>query len=253
MALAGTDRGTGNHNSSSTTLVITPASNFAAESMAVVCAAFDNSGSGGAVQATTVVDSLGHNWDVRVRPIVDPGAANAGQEGVIATAPMGGTPLTTSNTITVNIPVAAVAKTWTLMEVTAAAGFTPTYVTGAVGTSGTGTTSPTITTGSIPVGDMVVAALVLEAGTTQTITQDADATNGSWSTQQTNEIGSTTSGSNIASQRKVVTGAATQTYNPTLGILGDLALGWIEITESRRDVPLPTTQPRRVYPPVIAQ
>lgn len=249
MALAGTDRGSGTHNSSSTTLVITPGSNLTAEALAVVCAAFDNSGSGGAAQTVTVTDSLGHNWDVRQHPIVDPGAANAGQEGIIATAPMGVNPLTTSNTITVTIGTAAVAKTWTLMEVTAAAGFTPVYVTGGIGTSGTGTTSPTITTGSITSGDMVVAGLFLEAGTTETITQDADATNGSWSTQQTAEIGSTTSGSNIASQRKVVTGTATQTYNPTLGILGDLALGWISINEQQRDRP---PDKAVIYPQILA-
>ena len=238
MALTGTDRGTGTHNSSATTFTITPGSNLTAESLAVVCIAADNAHSGGTQFTTfTVTDTKGNSWIQRQLALIDPGAANAGQVGGMFTCNMGQTPVTTGDTLTVTFDTATTAKTWTLMEVTAAAGFTPIFVTSGTGTGGTGTTSPTITTGSITSGDMVVAALFLEAGTTEVITQDGDSTNGSWSTQQTAEIGSTTSGSNIASQRKVTTGTATQTYNPTLSILGDLCLAWMQINEQRRDSP----------------
>lgn len=228
MALTGTDRGQGTHNTSSSTLTLSPASNFAA-GMAVLCVSMDNPSSGNDISA--VSDSIGNTWTIRQSPVVDPGAAAAGHQGIIATSPQDVGLLQTGTVITVTIGAAKVAKTWTLMQVSGSTG-TPSYVTGGIGTGGTGTTSPTITTGTIPVGDMVVAMLALEAGTTQTITQDGDTTNGSWSTQQTAEIGSTTSGSNIASQRKVqTTTGSTQTYNPTLGLSGDLALAWIQITE----------------------
>jgi hypothetical protein len=232
VALTGTDRGTGTHNTSATSFTLSPASNFTAGAMAVLCVANDNSGSAGAVQVINVTDSLGNTWTRRASPIIDPGAANAGQEGGIYTTPQNGGTLQTGTVITVTFANNTVAKTWTLMEVTAGAGKVVRYVTSGIGTGGTGTTSPTITTGSITNGRMVIAALFLEAGTTETITQDADTTNGTWSAQQTAEIGSTTSGSNIASQRKVVTATATQTYNPTLGIAGDLCLAWIELREA---------------------
>ena len=243
MSLTGTDRGTGTHNTSATSFTLSPASNFTggAASVALLCVAADNAaGSGLAFGTFTVSDNAGGSpvWTRRQTALIDPGAANAGHVGAIFER-VGGTAMTTSTVITVSFGSdAPTAKTWTLMELNASAtGGTPQYVTGNVGTGGTGTTSPTITTGTIGINHMVVAALFLEAGTTETITQDGDSTNGSWSTQQTNEIGSTTSGSNIASQRKVVTAAATQTYNPTLGILGDLCLAWVEYQEAQTVTP----------------
>ena len=233
MALTGTDRGTGTNNSSATTFTLSPASNFTAGSIAVIAIAADNAHSGGTQYTTwTVTDTLGNTWTRRQTALIDPGAANAGHVGAFFDTVMDGGVLQTSTTITVTFDTASTAETWTLMEVIGASGTTPTFVTSGTGTSGTGTTSPTITTGSIRSGDMVIGGLFLEAGTTETITQDGDSTNGSWSTQQTAEIGSTTSGSNIATQRKVVTATATQTYNPTLGIAGDLCLAWVQYRES---------------------
>lgn len=230
MALTGTNRGGNSNNTSSTTFTLITAQSLAAGSLAVLCVAVDNSATSGNAHSTfTVTDTLGNTWTRRAAALIDPGAANAGHEGAIFTTPQDGGTIVSGTTITVTFGTAATAKTMTLTEVSGTAG-TPTFVTSGVGTGGTGTTSPTITTGSIPDGDMVIAALFLEAGVTQTITQDSDTTNGSWSTQQTFEIGSTTSGSNIASQFKVVTATGTQTYNPTLGLAGDLCLAWVQIT-----------------------
>ncbi len=229
MALTGTDRGTGTHNSSSNTLSVVPGSNLTAGAWAVLVVAMDNPTSGTDISGVT--DTKNNVWTIRQLPLVDPGAAAAGQQGCIATTSQNSGVLTTSDTITVAHGTQT-AKSWTLMEVTAASANAIGYVTGNIGTSGTGTTSPTITTGTIPVGDMVIGCVCIEAGTTQTVTGDADTTNGSWSARQIAQIGTTTSGSCVTSQRKVqtTTGSA-QTYNPTLGILGDLALGWIQLTE----------------------
>lgn len=233
MALTGTDRGSGTHNTAATSFTVTPASNLTAGAMAVLCVAADNAAASGVAFGTwTVTDTKSNTWTKRQDALNDPGAASAGVEGAIFTTPQNGGALTTSDTITVSFGSdSPVAKAWTLMEVTAAAGSSPAYVTGGTGTTGTGTTAPTITTGSIPANEMVIGALFVESGTTQTFTGDADTSSGSWSAQQTNKIGSTTSGVGITSQRKVVSATATQTYNPTLGLSGDLALAWIEVKE----------------------
>src|SRR6186997_2042382 len=152
MALTGTDRGQGTHNTSSATLAVVPASNFGA-GMAVLCVSMDNPTSGNDISSVT--DTKGNTWTIRQSPVVDPGAAAAGHQGIIATTPQNGGLLTTSDTITVNIGAAKTAKTWTLMQVSGSLG-NPVYVTGNIGTGGTGTTSPTITTTSIPVGHMTI-------------------------------------------------------------------------------------------------
>lgn len=233
MALTGTNRGTGTHNTSASSFGLNPGSNLTAGALAVLCIAADNSVSGGATNNITgVTDSLGNVWRPLQLPIFDNGAASAGvQGGIFATDQSAGT-LTTGSTITVSFGTAAVAKTWTLMEVTAAAGARAIPLTGGNAAGQAASSAPTVTTGTIAVGDMVIAMVAMEAGTTQTLTSDADTTNGTWSTAQYAEIGSTTSGSAIGSQRKVqTTTASTQTFNPTLGLTCDLICSWISIRE----------------------
>lgn len=230
MTLTGTDRGTGTHNTSALTFTLSPASNFTAGAMAVLCVAVDNADSSGAAHSTfTVTDTLSNTWTRRASPLYDPGAAAAGVEGAFFETMQNGGTLQTGTVITVTFDAATVAKAWTLMEVTGSVG-TPTFVTSGVGT-GSATTTPTVTTGSITSGDMVIGGLFNEQGTGQTVTGDSDATNGSWSAQQTAEVGTTAAGMTVSSQRKVVTATATQTFNPTLGVSSDVILAWISITE----------------------
>jgi hypothetical protein len=233
MALTGTDRGTGTHNTSATSFTLNPGSNFTAGALAVICLAADNSSSGGATNnITSVTDSLGNAWLALQKPIFDNGTASAGVQGGIFTTNQSAGTLQTGTTITVTFGTATVAKTWTLMEVTAAAGYQAMVLTGANAAGQAASNAPTVTTGTIAVGDMVIATVAMEAGTTQTLTGDADTTNGTWSTAQYAEIGSTTSGSAIGSQRKVqTTTASTQTFNPTLGLTCDLICSWISVRE----------------------
>ena len=233
MALTGTDRGTGTHKTSASSFTLNPGSNFTAGALAVLCIAADNSSTGGSTNnISSVTDSLGNLWRARQRPIFDNGSASAGvQDGIFTTDQSAGT-LQTGTTVTVSFGAATVAKTWTLMEVTAAAGSQALVLTGANATGQPGTSVPTVTTGTIEVGDMVIAMVAMEAGTTQTLTSDADTTNGTWSAAQYNEIGSSSSGSAIGSQRKVqTTTASTQTFNPTLGLPCDLICSWISVRE----------------------
>lgn len=233
MALTGTDRGTGTHKTSASSFTLNPGSNFTAGALAVLCIAADNSSTGGSTNnISSVTDSLGNLWRARQLPIFDNGSASAGVQGGIFTTDQSAGTLQTGTTVTVSFGAATVAKTWTLMEVTAAAGSQALVLTGANATGQTSSLAPTVTTGTIEVGDMVIAMVAMEAGTTQTLTSDADTTNGTWSAAQYNEIGSTTSGSAIGSQRKVqTTTASTQTFNPTLGLPCDLICSWISVRE----------------------
>lgn len=232
MALGLTNRGSGTHNTGATSFGLSPASNPAAGSLVVLCVSADNSSSGGATNDLgTVTDSLGNTWTRHRNPIFDNGAASAGVQTAIYSTPQNAGAITTGTTITVATPSSPVAKSWTLTEVTHAAN-AEAVVIGGADQAGATTASPSFASSSIPVGQAVLFMVGMESGTTQTATADADTTNGSWSTQQYAEIGSTTSGSCIASQGKVqTTTASTQTYNPTLGISSDLLVSYVIIRE----------------------
>lgn len=227
MPLTGTNRGTGGNTTAGTNITITPASNFSSSTMAVLAIAYDNSGGGGADPYSSITDSVGNTWTPRINVLNDPGAASAGSTLRIFTSNMT-TALTTANTITVSFSSSTTAKSWTLSEIAAGTNFIVEYVTGA---SATGTsTTPTITSSSITSGNLILGAMGNEGNAT--ITADSDTTNGTWSTQQTINNGTGTSGMQIASQYKVTTGTGTQTYNLTLSASGDWCIGWIEVREA---------------------
>lgn len=233
MALSRTGRGSGTHNTSANSFTLNAGSNLTADALAVLCIAADNSSSGGSTNnISSVTDSLGNAWVARQKPIFDNGTASAGVQGGIFTTNQSAGTIQTGTTITVTFGAATTAKTWTLDEVTAAAGYQAVCLTGANATGQAASSAPTVTTSSIEVGDMVIATVAMEAGTTQTYTDDADTTNGSWTASQYNEVGSTTSGSAIGTQTKLqTTTASTQTFNPTLGLTCDLICSWIAIRE----------------------
>lgn len=245
MAIGLTNRGSGNHNTSALSFTLSPASNLAAGSWAVLCVAADNSGASGTNNNfTTVTDSIGNTWTLRRSPVFDNGAASAGIQGAIYTTNQSVGALQTGTVITVNFTDATVAKTWTLTEVTAGAGETVEYVTGGDKAAGaTGTVLTTGATGTINIGEAVLAAFFIEAGTTQTLNAaDTDTTNGSWTTNQYNEIGSTTSGAVIVSQGKVqTTAASTQTYDVTLGLSSDYHGSWVVLKVATPQLVTPTT------------
>lgn len=230
-ALTGTDRGTGSNNSSSTTTTLSPASNFSAGSIAVLVISADNSVGGGATENfTSVTDTLGNTWIEQNTLVYDPGTTNAGVQGAFYTTNQGGGTLQTSTTITITFADATQVEAWTLIEVAPSAGNTVSVVNSGDGT-GSATTTPTVTTGSITNTNMVIGGLFNEQGSAQVVTGDLDTTNGTWSIQQTTGIGSGASGQTISSQYKVVTATATQTFNPTLLTSSDVILGWIELQE----------------------
>ncbi len=229
-ALTRTARGTGANNTGATSLTVTPASNYTAGSFAVLCIALDNAGSAGAnlISPASATDSVGNVWTRRQNALYDNGAASAGAEIAIYTATV--TTFTTANSLTVSWVggVSVTAKAYTLDEFTPAAGMLVTYLTGATGTGATGT-GGTITTSSITSGDAVVGCGAAEAAAAAW-TGDADTTNGTWTTAQTNGAGSGTSAQTVTSQTKIVSATATQTYNPTIASTDNI-LAWISLGE----------------------
>jgi hypothetical protein len=248
MALSVTARGTSANTSATTSQNFTTATTIPAGSAGVLVIAADNAGSGGAttVFPASVVDTVGNTWTRRINPIYDPGPANAGVDLAAYTCEQLSTNLTNGDSVTIAwaAGVTVAAKAYAFWEITPGAGNTLSYITGAAGT-GSATGTPTITTGSITSGDAVIGFGGAETGSS--FTADADTTNGSWSTQQSSAAGTTTSGMSVASQVKIVTGTATQTYNPTL-TSADVILGWIQMREVDGAIYTPYSGSAGYYP-----
>lgn len=232
MALTGTDRGAGDNAVSGTSFGFSPASNCTAGALVVLCLSADNSVTGGATNNITgVTDSLGNKWIARQLSICDNGAANAGVQGGIFTTDQSAGTLTTGATITVTFADSTPAKAWALNEVTAAAGKYAIAVTGGNGSAQIASAAPTVTTGSIAVGDLTVGMVAIEGGNV-TPTADADTTNGNWSALQSPWTGTSTGGITVLVQTKVqTTTASTQTYNPTMVSTRDLIASWLQVRE----------------------
>src|ERR1051326_8772503 len=110
MALSGTDRGQNSTNTAGqTSLALSPASNFNAGKMAVLCVAYDNAGSGGSDPFSSISDTKGNTWTPRQNVLNDPGAASAGQCLRIFTTMQDVGTLTTGDTITVSFGSTTVA------------------------------------------------------------------------------------------------------------------------------------------------
>lgn len=218
MAMTVTSRGAGSTNTAGqSTLVISPTSNIAEGSTAVLCLSYDNSGTNGADPFTGVSDSKGNTWNGDANGLKDPGAASAGIAGRIQScivAKAGG--LTTSDTITVAFGgITTVARAWALYEITPnTLGSNYAALFNSAAASQTSAT-PSITTTALDNATVLVACVARERNGTRTA--DSDTSNGSWANTQSTGVGTTTSGAEIICQTKIVTASATQTYNPTFG------------------------------------
>jgi hypothetical protein len=232
VALTVTARGTGTHNTGATSLV--PGgrtATLAVGSMGVLCIALDNAGSGGATTAapSSWTDAKGNVWTRRQNALYDNGAASAGIEFAIYTAPITTALLTSdAGTMTWDASASVTAKAWTWYEVIPSAGGTVVYSTGG-NIAGATAANASVTTASVPVGDAVIAGYFAE--NVNAVTGDSDTTNGTWQAQQTATVGSGTSGVRIATQSKVqTTAASTQSYDVTVASQDRIA-GYVLIGE----------------------
>jgi hypothetical protein len=229
--------------SSATTTVVYPSRTIAAGSFAVCVVALDNAGALGAVTASDpgpITDSAGNVWTRQLTGLFDNGAANAGSELAVYTSqltanmtppywiiqtPSGGTSLT----FTWDAGVLPPAKGVAVYEFVPDSGFNWQYSAGATA-AGSATTAPTVTSSSLASGAVIVGVLASEG--IETITNDSDASNGSWTTGVTTSVGAgTASGMSLCSQYKITTGAGTQTFNPTVSATNDTIIGWVSLVQ----------------------
>lgn len=232
MALTVTSRGTNKDKTAGTSYGFSPGSNFAIDSLAVLVIACDNAGTNGANPITGVTDNgTGQGWAQRQTVNRTPGSvANDGCSCEIWTQQIGSGRLNTTDTVTVAFgAVSVAAKAYTLIEVTAGGGTYARYLTGNT-TSGSGTAF-TMTTASIANTDAVICGLALEDNSSGA--DDADTTNGNWSTGQASNTTTGGAATNIGtrSQAKVVTATGAQTWNFTVTNT-DWAAAWIEVYEA---------------------
>lgn len=223
-------RGTGNDATSGTTISVAPSGTLAVGSMGVMVLATNNAGSAGStpICPASWTDAKGNIWTRGINPIYDPGAANAGVETAYYTASISVAWLSSdASTITFAGGESSASSAWAFWEVIPSVGLVMSYVTGAAGTGGASGT-PTVTTSSITSGDVVIGGGGAESANTWN--DDADSTNGTWSAGQEDAAGTGATGMSVTTQYKVVTGTATQTYNPTLTSV-DQILGWIQLRE----------------------
>lgn len=249
MAMTATSRGANATNTAGqTTLAVVPTSNLKAGNTAILCIAYDNSGTLGADPFSGVTDTKGNLWSFDINGLNDPGAANAGIAVRILSTLMDVGALTTGDTITVSFGgITTVARAWALYEVAADDGW---YVIEQnEGFAAQTSATPSITTGSIVSGEVVVACVGRAANGTRTA--DGDTTSGTWANPQNAGVGVAAAGAEIICETKIVSATATQTYNPTFG--GASADG-VNIWSRKGQLVRPmVTPPNRVYPQLLPQ
>jgi hypothetical protein len=227
MALTGTNRGTGGNNTAATSIAIVPPQNFTANTLAVLALAYDNSGTQGADPYTSITDNAGNTWTSRANGLNDPGAASAGSTIRIFTSFV--TNLQTTNTITVSFNSSTTAKSWTLTEFSSnTSGFLASYLSSLGATTGTSTSVFSQIT-SQSVNNILFAAFANEGNAT--VTGDSSTVNGTWSTLQTINNGTGTSGMQTGSQYKLLTATGNIGWNVTLSASGDWTCTGITINE----------------------
>jgi hypothetical protein len=219
-------------NNSESTSTITFSEPIAQNSQTVLCISADNNNATGPGAVgnfpATLTDSKSNTWTLRQNAVQDPGAAGAGVEIAIYTAPMT-TAIAVGDTVGITyVSAAVVVKNYTIFEFSAATGYTG----GNVG-AGAVTATPSITTtGSIANGHYVVGFVGAEGSAGYTgFTADSDTTNGSWSSSVQRIDGSAvgTGAMTSIAQYKRVTATATQSYDVAVSST-DAVAGYVDMT-----------------------
>lgn len=231
------------NNSSTTGATSNTTSTFTSPSgggrVLVVLLAANNAGTSGASSTDTPTLTLGGVGGYSLQSLFSenytPGSTS--NDGVTLSAwyykLSAGANFNSSNcSVTFNFSTSTSSRAWQVWEVAADSGLDLALtapVTSAVG-AGSNTSTPTRTSSSVATDDLVIGVLGLEAGS-ETITADSDTTRGTWSAGQTNaaNTGTNSTSMTLYTQRKPVTSAGTQTFNPTLGSARDLVIGTVEV------------------------
>ncbi len=246
MAVSFTGAGTAVAASGASPQAVTTATVFRVWDILVALIAYDNSGASGAdpmagtISLSPATGVLGASLSAQTG-LNDPGAASAGLAARCVAFPVT-TEIPSGTAVNVSWSGTVVVRVVAFMKVASAA--TTTYRTnsGATATNVVGATTGTLVTPSVTNGEGVLCWAGHEYG--EAVTADADSTNGSWSAVYGANTGSTTSGMGAYFQSKVVTGTATQSFDPT-GTSSDWIVGCLIFTEVPV-VTVPVTLPPRV-------
>jgi hypothetical protein len=236
-AITVANRGSQNSATASTSIAVSPTATIVVGHMGVVLYAVDNVGTSGSTKVcpSTFNDTVGNTWTQRIDAIYNPAGAGSGVEIAAYTATITTQILTTDN-VTITFLVSTSGRTVRLLDVAGTTG--PYYVTSApisdLLTSGQTGTAVSMTTGSIPTGDVVICWTGSESST-GTTTGDSDTTNGSWAANLSVTAVSAPMRNDV--QWKIVTGTGTQSYDITLGASADWESGWLRLSETNPNPP----------------
>lgn len=217
------DRASANSNATVTTVDLAVAS-MTVGNYLILRTAADNSGGGGAARTISVTNQTGTPLDLASLQTFqqnnDPGAASAGVTANVAIAKISATSGTVRITYSGAVVQACVAEEWSGVHATTPIVGTP------VGANGVASTNlASVTDASVALGNVAYGVEAVEGPSTDTYTQDADTTNGSWS--GLTKVGTTnaTADTNmtIFGGYKVATATGGQTYNPTINNARDSA------------------------------
>jgi hypothetical protein len=185
----------------------------------------NTSGTTANISGSTLTDSASNTWTLRQDSPYggSPSGVNLGAEVAIWTSSLTNN-IPMLGTVTVTFAASTTAKSWSVYEFPNSSG----YANSGVSSGFTGTT-PSMNTGSITSGNIVVACIACEG--VDTITPDSDTSNGTWATASYVQAG-TSGGAGMGhqSQYKTTTGGGVQTYNPTIAASDDMIMGWVEMT-----------------------
>lgn len=225
-----TTAGTGNSTTSTATLAFNCGASFAVGDVLVVCIGADNAGttpSAGVSSLTSVTDAKSHVYTL-LQATFDPGAASAGITVGIAYTTIT-TAMITTDQVTLNFSPNTTSKAAVVYKIHPDTGNVIQFVTSGF-TAGSTTGTPTVTTSSTKIGDIVIAALAAESNAT--VTGDSDVVGGAWTTQTsaTANTGTVATSALVASQAKAfVRTVTTVQYDPTLTSCDNI-LGWVSFT-----------------------
>jgi len=218
------DRATANSNSAVTTVDLS-LSGLTVGNVLIIRAAADNSGTNGAARTFVASNFSGTALNVTSGEFVsytrntDPGAANEGTTCFFRLYKITGTSGTVRMTYSGSVVQALVAEEWS--GITSWPG---NYQgTGASGTASTNLASATQT--GCTAGMLIYGVQAVEGPASDTITGDADTTNGSWNLLTEVGTSNATAAANQTTfaQYKIATGSTNQTFNPTINNARDSA------------------------------
>lgn len=217
--------GSGTNTTNDADQTITPTDNSATGKLLIMYAVYENANIGGGDTYISIKDSYENAWTEIFSVVNSSGTINDGTVMRSFSTMQDQNGLTTSDSILLSFSTTIEALVYIIYEVDSTNILT---ITDSSSTSGTGS-SPTITTNTIDNNNIVICAF--GRNSSGKIIDDADTSDGSWSTGLSKTKFATFLTQELHSQYKVVTASATQTYNPTITTISIYNLGWVEIHE----------------------